>query len=439
MDLIIENKRKIVITLLVVLEIICLFLLYKSYLYKDTMINDTMIKESNLYSNSFALMIETEKSDGTIGYVESESNSWPTNMKFNSKLSGCLDMDGNKIADSLSYDSTNNTVIVSVGETAYCYVYFDLNGTAANYLIKNVSSTDLWNSTIENDGYRYIGENPNNYICFGTTDKNTCLNDTKQYMYRIIGIFKDESGNKHLKLIKKDVLDAFELYNAKVEYSESFWKDADFYQDLNGVYFLNNESYSYLQEEKWAGKIATWNYVVTNSLTVDSTQSSNNDWANGLDYAKTSARLVYLHELRKISSENHTCYDSSGIAVGCNIGYWDSINTKISLMYASDYLLSLGNSALDYTSSSNASQLKASWLHLSNNDSLHTNGNEWTMTQYGYNSEAYLYAIQSNGKVQGTFSSIEYYVRPVFYLESDVEFSESTGNGAENDPLILLT
>ena len=33
---------------------------------------------------------------------------------------------------------------------------------------------------------RYYGTNPPNYICFGTIDKDTCVNETDKYMYRII-------------------------------------------------------------------------------------------------------------------------------------------------------------------------------------------------------------------------------------------------------------
>ena len=48
--------------------------------------------------------------------------------------------------------------------------------------------------------YRYQGATVNNYICFGTTEKNTCTGDTDKYMYRIMGI--NEVGQ--MKLIKKE-------------------------------------------------------------------------------------------------------------------------------------------------------------------------------------------------------------------------------------------
>ena len=47
---------------------------------------------------------------------------------------------------------------------------------------------------------RYYGTNPDNYICFGTNNKDTCVNDTDKYMYRIIGMDK----SNRFKLIKKE-------------------------------------------------------------------------------------------------------------------------------------------------------------------------------------------------------------------------------------------
>lgn len=55
--------------------------------------------------------------------------------------------------------------------------------------------------------------NPNNYICFGTSDKSACTSNQSKYMYRIIGVFDDEQGNQHVKLIKKEALDSAMVWN----------------------------------------------------------------------------------------------------------------------------------------------------------------------------------------------------------------------------------
>ena len=62
---------------------------------------------------------------------------------------------------------------------------------------------------LEGDGYRYTGSgavgadtNPNNFICFGTTDKSACTANQDKYMYRVLGVFSDANGKNHVKLIK---------------------------------------------------------------------------------------------------------------------------------------------------------------------------------------------------------------------------------------------
>ena len=142
-------------------------------------------------------------SDGNGSYVESSSNEFPTEgYKFNTELSGCIDLNGNKIDSTLSY--SDGMISISSNKTSMCYVYFDEIPPVpvAQYLLENPTSG--LNTTEEGGLYRYQGTNDtvNNYICFGTSDKSTCTGNTDIYMYRIIGI--NEDGQ--LKLIKKEAL-----------------------------------------------------------------------------------------------------------------------------------------------------------------------------------------------------------------------------------------
>ncbi|MBR6504218.1 MAG: bacterial Ig-like domain-containing protein, partial [Clostridia bacterium] len=67
--------------------------------------------------------IMLEQSDGT--YKESNESTFPTNMMFNSEKSGCIDKEGQRIENSLTY--SNGVVYVETNSTLYCYVYFDRN------------------------------------------------------------------------------------------------------------------------------------------------------------------------------------------------------------------------------------------------------------------------------------------------------------------------
>ncbi len=225
----------IILIILIIVLLLSLSLINKTLKKKDNILDEVKLQENTIRNDGFSLMLQKE--DGT--YEESTSSSWPTDMKFNSELSGCIDLNGNKIDNALSYNNDSKLVTLQTNKTSYCYVYFDIDNSVTSYLIENISSEELWNSPLEGDGYRYVGTNPNNYICFGTSDKDTCVNDTDKYMYRIIGIFEDEAGNKNAKLIKKEALNTAYGWHSD-SYTDVDWNESDLYKGINGSYFLTN-------------------------------------------------------------------------------------------------------------------------------------------------------------------------------------------------------
>ena len=54
------------------------------------------------------------------------------------------------------------------------------------------------------DSYRYVGANPNNYVCFGPECSNEGENPNYKNLYRIIGFFKNDDGQYEMKIIKAD-------------------------------------------------------------------------------------------------------------------------------------------------------------------------------------------------------------------------------------------
>ena len=292
--------------------------------------------------------------------------------------------------------------------------------TAADVLLSNVSSDVLWKSTLEDDGYRFVGTDPANYVCFGYNDSETDCDFTNAtnsdlYAYRIIGIFEDSFGEQHLKLIKKEALEKRSDWNADYQ-TDIDWDESDLYNGLNGSYFLSNTTYSYMQNINWLSKIADWDYTVTKTLS---------------SYSDLNIQNIYLHEMNRSTKTITT-------------GEWKIVNTKLGLMYVSDYLLSLGSSALLYTSS-NESELKTGWMYIKNSDSNPPYQYEWTMTRHGpgtngYENIYFAYRIilgsVGNAPVGGTAMSTitSYSVRPVFYLTSDVTI---IGEGTSTNPYII--
>ena len=117
------NKKICVIVLLVlvIIESCTLFLMYKSFSNKNTNLDEVNLNINN--SNMFAIMLEQE--DGT--YKEDTTNTWPTSgYTYNASMSGCIDINGNRIEDALTYDKENNKASVNTTNTSYCYLYFSI-------------------------------------------------------------------------------------------------------------------------------------------------------------------------------------------------------------------------------------------------------------------------------------------------------------------------
>jgi len=422
-----NRKVKLLILILFLTEIISLFLTYKSFSNKE--INE--IKETYEVKNkTFSMFVENEEGDYS-EYIE--SNLFPEGYEINVEKSKCVDTKGNVIEGILSGSGTNITVKSTT--TSYCYLYFDINS-----LNKILQSEDIWKSTLEDDGIRFVGTNPSNYICFGTTDKNTCTSDTDKYMYRIIGVFEDSEGTQYLKLIKKEALNTSYAWHGDPA-TDTDWDESDLYNGINGNYFLTNTAYSYMQDSIWTNKIATWDYTATNTLGYDN-YSVNSVY--GPSYYYNTVKTIYLHEMNRSSKAN--CYYNTSTTADCSTGEWKIISAKIGLMYVSDYLLSLGESALDYTSSNSThrASMKTGWMYISNNDSesLSTTASsppaqaEWTMSRFGANSAGWYYAlfVGSDGGVNDRGVYLTNSVRPVFYLTSDVSI---TGDGTIESPYII--
>jgi len=251
-------------------------------------------------------------------------------------------------------------------------------------------------------------------------------------MYRIIGIFEDSLGNQHLKLIKSETLSPsvsgsfFWAWNNSIS-ADIDWDESTLYNGLNGSYFLENTTYSYMQEQTWLNKVFDWDYIAAN------TWEYNYDYigTGGLQYARNTPRIIYLHEMNKESKTSETCYVGyDKTIVGCEIGEWKEINAKIGLMYASDYVLALGNDIINTEVESNNDMFRTGWIHFKNNN-LHTDYEyEWIMTRGGQHSDNYAYNIHNMGSLFSYWVMDHYgtyVVRPVFYLTSDIKITGGTG------------
>ncbi len=299
----------------------------------------------------------------------------------------------------------------------YCKLHKD---TLADYLI---ASGNLWQSGLEGDGYRYTGSgavgtsnNPDNFICFGTTSKSECAANQDKYMYRVLGVFSDANGENHVKLIKYKQLGSY-AWNANYQ-TDISWENSDMYKGLNGSYFLTNTTYDYLQNTTWKNKIENWAWSAVNTKTSDGSNGPNY-------YSGLTPSQIYLHEMNRNTKTS-------------TVGEWTTPSAKIGLMYASDYTLSLGASALAITGSTYANQatLETGWMHQSNNDTTKSQY-EWTLSRYGaIGSRFGAWCVFSVGRVDIDYVFNSYGARPVFYLTNDVKIT-SDGDGSLENPFII--
>ena len=348
--------------------------------------NDKAIFESGSISNnrivsSNALTMMYETSSGSGEYQVSNDTTWPTDgYIFNTELSSCEN------GSSIAWDDNTKRVIVEANSGDKCYVYFDVIPTFANYIINNVyTGTDGENNLYLHDGlgnyenadqeaddysYRYSGEDPNNYVCFGS-DVTPCPNDN---LYRIIGIFGDQ-----VKLIKSTSIGGYAWDSGNSNTWDASTKP-DIYTTLNVTYYNTLES-------EWQNKIANVTWEV-----------------GGVTWNRTYIAKDY--------------YD---LEVGSGqTGYVETM--KIGLMYASDYGYAADPSCWTKSLSSNGYGLD-NWLYLSNyawlispSSSSDSYGSAYnTGSSFGEGGLSTSYVVSTDA------------VYPTFYLLSSITLSSGTG------------
>ena len=149
------------LALLLGIEVITLFLGIKSFGNRSNTIDDIKLLD-NKSNNLFAIMVK----DSSGNY--NESSTFPTGAYIlNETISSCVDNNGNKIDNVLSYN--DGVVSASTNKTVYCYLYFDKdNSVYAKVLDDYKNKNGVKRTTDENgkDVYYYAGNITNNNLVF---------------------------------------------------------------------------------------------------------------------------------------------------------------------------------------------------------------------------------------------------------------------------------
>ena len=395
-------------------------------LYFDKIIDTQKPIISNLNVNDTTVTAVLTDDKGLSSYGISSSNTIePTNWT------------------SINGTSYNFSTTISVEGTYYLWVKdtsgnvakkeFTISlGTAITTLL-STSTPDVYNE----NGLRYEGADPNNYICLDSNKEGTC--SSSSLLFRIIGLFDEEyssdgttsSGTK--KLLK--ILDTNDYGGTDGKYwsgssSNKYndWSKSTLNTELNGTYLSTLLTTSGVNS-KLSGAIVTskWHLGGANA-----TSGSN-------------------YSLNTITTENwykaeRSPYATSGTLQNLYSGNPEYVFAKVGLMYPSDYgYASVGGSTTN-KSSCRAQALynwnSSSYSDCKNNDWVYksqliiwgSNKNEWLISPRA----SYSYDASHLGTVGYVNANILIYyskfaIRPTFYLDSSV-IKIVGGTGTSTDP-----
>ena len=447
------KKKKVIIPIIGGIVILSVFLI----IYFNN--KNPVLKENNTKSELFSYMIETSAGSGD--YEMATDNKWPgEGYVFNESLSRCEN--GSK----LTWNDDTKSVTLKANISDKCYLYFDVyialpdvtlatnntdntfspttpatlncvgsnsvynqkyqrievtsienKYTTCNLTYQTPSSKNYLNSyitslagqtqgdgrVVNENGYRYEGKNPNNYIWFNNE------------LWRIIGVFDEnshgQSGENLVKIIRNDSIGGLAWDKSRT----NDWTQASLMNLLNGAY---------LNSENGTGGEYCCGY---------------DDIPSNCDYTETGINDTYRSMIENVtwylggySSTSATAESFYGYERGTTVysGRPTSTTGYIGLIYASDYGYSVLASSCARTTNlgsyDNSTCAGQSWLY--------GQGYEWTITPYS-SSSYYVFNVSNSGYLSYDIALIGYAARPVLYLDSGVYVVD--GSGTISDPYII--
>jgi len=309
-----------------------------------------------------------------------------------------------------SYDYRYNRLIIRSinAESASCNLKYT-TPSSKNYLNQKVISLVGNGQVFNENGYRYEGENPNNYIWFNNE------------LWRIIGVFDEAShgvsGKNLVKIIRSRSLGGY----AWDKNGQNDWRNASLQKLLNNSYYYRTDGTHggncYITSDTIQGNC---NYTGTGimdtyrDMIVDATwylggfSSLLNESDSKAEY-KVPADQYYAKERENGSP---------------------SISSHIGLMYPSDF----GYSVLA-SSCSRTTQLDLYFTSSCSGKSwIYGAGLEWTIMPDTYGNTG-AYRIYDIGYLSTNNTSMGREVRPVLYLDDSVYVVSGTGKAS--DPFII--
>ena len=351
-------------------------------------------KSNNKYSFTqdgikYALTLDGEK-----------ITSFPSKGMYKAQVT-CIGADGKWLYDDWKLAIENIT-----SDNVTCDIKFEtIPKTNLNdYTISLAGTTQGLGQVVNENGYRYEGKNPNNYVWFNN-----------EY-WRIIGVFDSAShgqSNKNLvKIIRADVLDGLVWHKS----NSNDWTAASLNKLLNGAYYNAQD-----------GTSSGYCYGNSSSVTANCDYTKKGIQAG---YRKMIANVTWY--LGGYSSNSATAESFYGYERGTIVssGRPTSTTGYIGLMYPSDYGYSVLSSSCARTTNLNSYSSStcagASWLY--------GKGYEWTILPFSSNG-ATVFDLFFSGSLSTGIANNGYGARPVLYLDASVY--KIDGEGTLDKPYII--
>ena len=302
------------------------------------------------------------------------------------------------------YDEWKLSLENVIGDISCSINFSTITKTNLNDYIISLAGTEQGIGQVVNEnGYRYEGKDPNNYIWFNN-----------EY-WRIIGVFDSAShgqSEKNLvKIIRAEVLDGLVWHKSNT----NDWKASSLNSLLNGAYYNaldgTNSGYCYGYSE-----------ITTNcDYTTEGIQSG---------YREMIANVTWY--LGGSPGNSRTAEEFYEYERGTTVYGENSTSTTgyIGLMYPSDYGYSVLASSCARTTTlssyNTATCASQSWLF--------GKGDEWTLT-HGTSYYNFVLRIYNIGSLSFKGSDNGFVSRPVLYLDDSVY--KIDGDGSLDSPYII--
>ena len=353
------------------------------------------------------------------------TDTWNFNMAFYN-----LNADQNKLAgktfagsfyvdkDSIQCDYQNNDGGSSVSGTSF-------------ETLMSTSTPDVYNE----NGLRYEGADPNNYICLDNKTSGAC--SSSSLLFRIIGLFDEDTSDGTNSSSSKKLLKVIDTNN----YGGSTGK----YWSGSSSNKSNNWSKSTLKTEL-NGTYLTTLLGTSNVNSKLSSAIANAKWhlggANG-----TSGSNYYRNT---ITTENwykaeRSPYATSGTLQNLYSGNPEYVFAQVGLMYPSDYgYATVGGSTtskencrakelIDWDSSSYRDCKNNDWVYKSQSISWGSNKIEWLISPDASYSSYASYLYSTGCVIADDVYANQFAVRPTFYLDSSILKIVGTGDGTKDN------